>query len=587
MGIQLSYQPPLQGISDAAIFAGQGSYLAQQQALGQRQQALEQQAAIQQQELAARMYGQQQSIAANQQSQLFQAAQQQAFSNQRREQQLTDVQTERGWRKDDLQQANQWRIEGDQRQQQAMWENKSVGDSEQAIDARLSELDAQRDRIPSQLHRDRLDQILGTYRGVRGNKMLQSNPKAYAEGLGRVAAELDAAGIVVEQPKTLEDEIKSGQVYKEEVRDEEGNLIGHDIYRRTYRGGKQQVDHQFRPYKTPANPLHDFALDPKNIEHYGSAEAAADAYYSVQAKQKEHKERLDAIEGMKAAQARMESGEGSADDYLVASGSFMPPATTPTAPRPTTRTAKNFDEYWGSVKEDEKRQWRKQAFDILKANKDRETAPTAEEIMGTVKELVNATNGYSTEQRDSEASESRFNEWAKHNPALAAQLRAESRGQTPAYPQQNPAPLSPTQTPVSLPPAPAAPQRPRTFEEYWERLPPDAQLGVLAKTRERLSPHRPRTDERAIADLRSQVESAIANPNSQLPFEGLLAANQPAQPVASGGAVPQAPAPQPPAVTSVASQVYPHVNSPAEAEKLPPGTRFVTPDGRIMEVPLR
>src|SRR5690606_3962142 len=114
-----------------------------------------------------------------------------------------------------------------------------------------------------------------------------------------------------------------------------------------------------------------------------------------------------------------------------------------------------------------------------------------------------------------------------------------------------------------------------------ERLPDTVRDGFLAEARS-LYDAQQRRYERDARNYRSLAERAGLDPaDVVVPFDdedlrAPAAAARGAPAVGGGGGgAPAAPAPRPPGPSNL-----PRPSTPAEAARLPPGTRYVTPDGR-------
>ena len=424
MPITIRHEPSLQLVDNAALFAGQGEYLDRQQQHAARQRALDQQAFQNERELQARLYMQAQAQAANQNSQLFQAARQNALMQQQREQQLADMGQQREWRQADLgqqrqwkladaQQANTWNNERFDRGQQAAWETQSVGAVESRINNQFADMAANRDQFASKEDADEFDSINAQWKALQRDPRLRSSPRAYMEGLAKFQRELEqpptnpdgtlldtAEGRLAGIIRRMKPPPPIAEQFDKDVIERNGQL-----YSRDRSGAFRHIG------EVPPDPFDIYLKD--NLKHYQREDGTPDyeqAQRDFQAREQFKSQRQAAAREKMEIVGREIAGSGSADDFLMASGAFDPP-TPPQAPRKITpKTATNYDEYWGAIPEDEKRQWRKQAFDILKTDGKREGAITADEIAKMTRELVNATNGYDAPAKPAEPEKPSFYE---------------------------------------------------------------------------------------------------------------------------------------------------------------------------------
>ena len=437
MPITVRHEPSLQLVDNAALFAGQGEFLDRQQQHAARQRALDQQAFQNERELQSRLYMQAQAQAANQNSQLFQAARQNALMQQQREQQLADLGEQRKWQGGVAQQANTWKNERFDRQQNAIWETNSVGASEKGVSDQLADIAAKRDQLASPQDQKKFDDLNAQWDAVRANRILQSNPKAYGEAIGKFQRELQNPegvlnGIVsrMKPPPTVKELKEQGGIDEEKIYDDDGNLMGVMRSRVVVRNGERQLDEKFIPYKPPADPRKDFV--DKNLDQYdGDIDATLDAYDRVVARDAQVKEAL----------ARRDAAA-----FVGEQGFTLPglPPTPPQAPlKPTPKTATNIDDYWNAIDDDERRKWNANALKILPKRKDKdgnEIPPSPDDVVKTAKALAAATKGFSSPAKPAEPAKPRdWIDWITGNsPVPGPDFTEPAHAKWEAYRRQNP-----------------------------------------------------------------------------------------------------------------------------------------------------
>jgi len=317
MPIGISYQPPMAYIANLANIAGQGDFNRWQSEQDLRVAGMAQQGYQFEQQMAAR----QQAQAAEQQQQAWQSANRNQLLAWQRQNEVADRQQQMRWQDARLGQQRQWETadQGRQRQNQLtdqqtnqandlarigqsaqfQWSTRGAEEIEKEMGTSLAALSKQRQFLTPE-GTEQLNHFQNEYR-QRQKARDWARPEHYAQAMTDLAGQMERANlrqhlnVPPPSPEALE---------KETVQTPYGIL------------GKDRSGAWRKIAEAPDDPLDAFLE--KNLKNYQldgggvDIDAAKRDYLSLQALKQ-------------GLQAQM-SGEGSADDFLVANGAFGPPA---------------------------------------------------------------------------------------------------------------------------------------------------------------------------------------------------------------------------------------------------------------------
>jgi hypothetical protein len=374
---------PAQTIEQMGFLAGRGDFnrwLADQQF--RQAQAAQQAAQFQQQQ----SFRENAFIAENQQQQQ-QAANRNAIMQWQRQNEVADRQNQQQFQLGLAGQRQQWDMQDQAAQQQAITgraqEMAAFTSAEQGGDAMEKEIGetlttfAKQRQFLTPEGRNVLNNLQADFQARRKTREW-GRPAVHAQAMGELASQIQRADLqqYVNEPKSVQEQVKSGGSFQEPVYDSQGQEIGTTLWTSTMRNGVPTLTPKIIPKKPIVDPREDWLnKNLKNFEDPDTGEINIDRAMHAYEK----------LQTWKANQ--MAAAEG------------FPPMPLPPEPqrKPTVRTAANFDEYWQALPPDKREAIEKDSATRLGTKEDeldKKTKPSQSEIMADVRSRISAIHGF-------------------------------------------------------------------------------------------------------------------------------------------------------------------------------------------------